>query len=86
MKIIWWAYTSSSSVSTCISYENNSSYKWWRYANTVSPGFAWDASDYSTPWGGSLWYKCSSDSTYSSAINSKKLLCPTDYTYCNSQV
>ena len=77
------SYTSSSSISTWMTYESNSSYKWWRYSTLSSSGYAWDASDTSTYWGGDASYRWSSDSSYYLPQNSKKLLWPTDSFNCN---
>ena len=78
------SYSYTSSMSTCITYENSALYKWCRYSTTTSSGYAWDASDTSSFCGGSSNYRCSSDSSSYLPQNSKKLLCPTDYTNCYS--
>ena len=79
------SYTSSSSTSTWLNYESDASYKWWRYLTTTSTGNYWASSDTSYAWGGSPNdFRCSTDSSYLPQ-NSKKLLCPTDYTSWNSQ-
>ena len=51
--LIWSCLSaSSSSISTWITYENNSSYKWCRYYATTTSGYACASSDTSRTWGG----------------------------------
>ena len=80
------SYTSSSSISTCITYESDTSKKWWRYSTTTSSGYACSSTETSSVWGGSSSYRWSSDSSSYLPQNSKKLLCPTDYSNCNKEL
>ena len=80
------SYTSSPSISTCITYENNALYKWCRHSTTTSSGYACTASDSTSYCGGSTYYRCSGDSSFYLPHNAKKLLWPTDYSNWNSQV
>ena len=83
--VYYWSSSGTLSYSTSdwISYENNASYKWCRYSTSTYYGYYCPSSDSTTYWGGSSSYRCSTDSSYL-PNNAKKLLCPTDSTYCSS--
>ena len=70
--------TYSSSLSSCVTYENLSSYKWCRSLTTNSFGYICSSSEYTTNWG----YSTSSSRWSSESSNlpqhAKYFLCPTN--------
>ena len=76
------SYLYSWSISDCITYESDTSKKWWRYSTSTTQGYGCSFTETSSVWGGNSTYIWSSDSSYLPQ-NSKKLLCPHDSSSCN---
>lgn len=76
--------TYSQSLSDCISYEDNSNYKWCRAISSYSSGYFWSNEDTSNLWGGTSEYIWS-DNKSQLPKNSKRFLCPQLSSQCGTQ-